>query len=130
MTCLPLVDHKNRRTGILCVGREPVKVGRYQFEWTAACGWMPVNKDGSERLAPVPDHIWDEVAKLPTPEQLQHEAERYADKTIGLVSLHSPEFREAFWRRMVKRMPPEFREASLHAPLAIAKAKQEDVNDA
>lgn len=57
------------RDGVLCVGNEPVPVGRgeYQVEWTAAGGWVFVNKDGSERKSPVPAWVWDEVEKLPRP---------------------------------------------------------------
>ena len=61
--CLPLHDGRGHRVGSLCVGNEPVSVtfnGRtYRFEWTAACGWIPVNQNGSERLSGVPDGAWD-----------------------------------------------------------------------
>ena len=59
MTCIRIPG------GFLCVGNEPVSVDGYLFEWTAACGWVAVNKDGSERLSPVPKHIWDKVERLP-----------------------------------------------------------------
>lgn len=62
MPCLP-IPSGFRRYGILCVGNEPVSVefkGRtYQFEWTHWCGWAAVNRDGSERLSPVPKGAWD-----------------------------------------------------------------------
>ena len=54
--------------GFLCLANEPVTVGKYQFEWTASSGWVPVNKDGSGRLSPVPDRVWAEVEKLARPE--------------------------------------------------------------
>ena len=64
MPCIPLKD------GFLCIGNDPVAVehlGRtYYVEWTA-CGWVPVNQDGSERLTPLPKAVWDKVEKLPRP---------------------------------------------------------------
>ena len=54
--------------GVVCIANEPVIVGAYRFEWTASSGWVPVNKDGSGRLSPVPAHVWEEVEKLPRPE--------------------------------------------------------------
>ncbi len=57
MPCIPL------KKGVLCVGNEPVSVvyraRTYRFEWTSACGWVPVNKDGGERLTPVPVGAWE-----------------------------------------------------------------------
>ncbi len=73
MPCVPLIetsrDGKRRhRVGFLCVGNDPVAVkhrGRtYLFEWTAASGWMAVNKNGSERLSRVPNVVWDKVSEL------------------------------------------------------------------
>ncbi len=66
MPCIPI--HNGRgRTGFVCFGNEPVTIhsqGRdYLFEWTEACGWMPCNKDGSQRLTPVPEHAWDSLDK-------------------------------------------------------------------
>ena len=55
MPCIPVKD------GILCVGNEPVKVCGYLFEWSAGCGWIPVNKDGSERLSQIPKHVLDRL---------------------------------------------------------------------
>lgn len=64
MPCIPILSaNKRTRVGFVCVGNDPVAVqhnGRtYQFEWTAASGWIAVNKDGSQRLAAVPDGAWD-----------------------------------------------------------------------
>lgn len=65
MTCIRI-----GKRDFLCVGNEPVSVKfngtAYLFEWTAASGWMPVNKDGSERLSPVPKGAWDEIEKIDT----------------------------------------------------------------
>lgn len=65
MPCIPL------KNGFVCVGNEPVAVkhnGRtYYVEWTAASGWVPVNRDGSERLSPLPKAVWDRVKMLPRP---------------------------------------------------------------
>lgn len=65
MPCIRMKD------GWLCVGNDPVTVEHggkaYLFEWTAACGWVAVNKDRSERLSPVPGAVWDKVDKLPRP---------------------------------------------------------------
>ena len=59
MPCIPI------RHGFLCVGNDPVEVeyrGKtYRFEWTGACGWMPVNKDRSQRMSPVPNGAWDKL---------------------------------------------------------------------
>ena len=59
MPCIPIKD------GFLCVGNEPVKVGHngrtYLFEWSAGCGWLPCNKDGSQRLSPVPGAVWEKL---------------------------------------------------------------------
>ncbi len=47
---------------IVCVRNEPVSVkyrGKtYRFEWHSYSGWMPVNKNGDERLSPVPNGAW------------------------------------------------------------------------
>lgn len=59
--------------GFLCIGNEPVSVeyrGKtYRFEWTAASGWCPVNKDSSGRSSPVPLGVWDEFEKM---EEFKH----------------------------------------------------------
>ena len=51
--------------GVLCTGNEPVSIehnGRtYRFEWSAGCGWLPCNKDGSQRLLPVPVAVWEKL---------------------------------------------------------------------
>ena len=48
---------------IICVPNEPVEIvyrsRKYYFEHTAWAGWVPVNKDGSGRLTPVPRAVWD-----------------------------------------------------------------------
>ena len=75
MPCLPLVDrHKNgklRRIGILCVGNEPIEIKHkgkvYLFEWSAGCGWMACNKDGSQRLSRVPNAVWKKLGKVERP---------------------------------------------------------------
>ena len=63
MPCIPFREHG--RTSFVCIGNEPVAItyrGRvYRFEWTAASGWIAVNKDGSERLSPVPAGAWTEL---------------------------------------------------------------------
>ena len=64
MPCIPIKD------GFLCVGNEPVQVehnGRtYRFEWSAGCGWLPCNRDGGQRLSPVPKVVWEKLeAKYP-----------------------------------------------------------------
>lgn len=38
----------------ITVGGKP-----YCFEWNNFSGWMPTNKDGSDRLSPVPKKVWD-----------------------------------------------------------------------
>ncbi len=52
---------------IMCIGDEPVEIhdrGKvYLFEWSGGCGWLPVNRDGSERLTPVPGRVWDALEK-------------------------------------------------------------------
>jgi hypothetical protein len=70
MPCIPFREHGH--TSFLCVGNDPVSVtyrGRtYRFEWTSASGWIPVNKDSSERLTPVPAGAWEAlVAECPGP---------------------------------------------------------------
>lgn len=54
--------------GILCTGNKPVSVeycGKtYRFEWTAASGWCPVNKDGGGRLSSVPSKVWKKFEKM------------------------------------------------------------------
>ncbi len=49
MPCLSIRD------GFVCIGNEPIEIQHkekvYLFEWTGGCGWMPINKDGSERLS-------------------------------------------------------------------------------
>ena len=67
MPCIPLFNRRDKRIGFLCVGNEPIKVGKYLFEWTESSGWVAVNKDGSERLSHVPKHIWNKVDELPRP---------------------------------------------------------------
>ena len=63
MPCIPF--RENGRASFVCVGNEPVAItyrGRvYRFEWTASSGWIAVNKDGSERLSPVPAGAWTEL---------------------------------------------------------------------
>jgi len=58
--------HVDKNT-FLCTGNEPVSIeynGRtYLFEWNAGCGWLPVNQDGNQRLAPVPDGAWDALER-------------------------------------------------------------------
>ncbi len=71
MTCRPILDRNSRRAGFLCVGNEPIELvylaRTYWVEWTESSGWIPVNKDGSERLSPLPPEVWDMVDKLPRP---------------------------------------------------------------
>ncbi len=47
---------------IVCVSNDPVEVkfrGKtYRFEWHYWSGWMPVNRNGDERLSPVPKGAW------------------------------------------------------------------------
>ncbi len=56
--------------GILCLGNEPVEIKHggksYLFERHPWCGWLPVNKDRSERLLRVPDAVWRKVEQLST----------------------------------------------------------------
>ena len=65
MPCIPIIEGR-RRVGFLCVGNEPVQIkysGKtFYFEWTAASGWLAVNRDGSERLTRVPNGVWDALA--------------------------------------------------------------------
>ena len=63
MPCIPIPG------GVVCVGNEPIEVGggKYRVEWTSACGWVPVNKDGSERRSPLPAWVWEEIERLPRP---------------------------------------------------------------
>jgi len=76
MPCLPVTERckngKHRQIGFLCVGNEPIKIQHngktYLFEW-GGCGWMPVNKDGSERLSRVPNAVWDKLAQVERPKQ-------------------------------------------------------------
>ena len=67
MPCIPLVNHRKRVIGYVCMGNEPVSVeyhGKvYRFEWTGACGWMPVNLDGSQRLTPMPKGAWEKLER-------------------------------------------------------------------
>lgn len=64
MPCIPFRG-PGGRINWLCVGNEPVALehnGRtYRFEFTAASGWCPVNRDGSIRLSPVPQAVWDRL---------------------------------------------------------------------
>ncbi len=73
MPCIPFKQGDSH--GILCIGNEPVEINHipksYLFEWTEACGWLAVNKDGSERLSKVPDAVWDKVSKLPKPGEVK-----------------------------------------------------------
>lgn len=64
MPCFPILNNRGtKRVGFLCVGNEPVVIyyrnTTYRFEWTASSGWIPVNRDGSERLSPVPVGAWE-----------------------------------------------------------------------
>lgn len=56
---------KGRHRGILCFGNDPIAFRHngqtFRFEWTEASGWCAVNKDGSGRLSPVPDVVWDRL---------------------------------------------------------------------
>lgn len=50
--------------GIICFADSPLIVVRhdgrvYRFERSAACGLLPVNANGNERLSPVPGDVWD-----------------------------------------------------------------------
>lgn len=67
MPCLPLMQGQ-KHVGYVCVGNEPVSVeyrGKaYLFEWHAFCGWLACNKDGSERLSPVPKAVWEKLDEL------------------------------------------------------------------
>ena len=69
MPCIPIKT--GRRTGFVCLGNEPVEVHYkgccYRFEWTAASGWVPVNRDGSRRISAVPKAAWSKVEKMPRP---------------------------------------------------------------
>jgi hypothetical protein len=69
---VPAGNGKRRRVGFVCVGREPIEInhgGRtYLFEWTGGCGWMPVNRDGSERLSRVPNAVWEALERVEWPE--------------------------------------------------------------
>ncbi len=60
--------HRIPGFGVLCVGNEPVEIRfnnrTYLFEWTAGCGWLPCNEDGSERLSPVPEGAWEKLLKI------------------------------------------------------------------
>ena len=51
------------------MGNEPVEIWHngktYLFEWTGWCGWIPVNKDGTERLTLVPAAVWRKLDQLP-----------------------------------------------------------------
>lgn len=50
------------------LGNEPVLIlhrGKaYRFEWAGAAGWLPINRDGSERLSPVPKGAWEALKGL------------------------------------------------------------------
>jgi len=63
MPCLPISN------GFLCIGNEPVEINYYGkhflFEWTEWCGWLPVNRDGSERLSAVPKAVWERISTMP-----------------------------------------------------------------
>ncbi len=67
MPCIPFKIGGG--TGILCVPNEPVEIRDgakvYLFEWTGGCGWLPVNKDGSQRLSPVPRRVWKLLYETP-----------------------------------------------------------------
>ena len=75
MPCLPLTvpasGGKRRRVGFLCVGNEPIEIKHnrrtYLFEWHAWCGWLPVNRDGSQRLSRVPGAVWVKLARVERP---------------------------------------------------------------
>jgi hypothetical protein len=66
MPCRSLFD-RGKRVGFVCMGNEPVEIThhgkRYLFEWTAASGWVAVNKDGSERLSRVPKAVADKISR-------------------------------------------------------------------
>ena len=74
MPCLPIIDRRKSGkccVGYLCIGNEPVEIQhngkKYLFEWTAASGWIAVNKDGSERLSRTPNTVWEMLAKVERP---------------------------------------------------------------
>jgi hypothetical protein len=73
MPCVPILNHRNRRIGFACVCNDPIEIrhrGRtYRFEWTEASGWMAVNRDGSQRLSPVPLAVYRRLDKLPRPNE-------------------------------------------------------------
>jgi hypothetical protein len=55
----------------LCVGNEPIEIDHggktYLFEWSAV-GWLPCNRDGSERLTAIPKAVWDRLNDVPSGE--------------------------------------------------------------
>ena len=65
MTCIHVPN------GIMCVGNKPVEIQHagksFYFEWTAFGGWVPVNKDGTERRTRVPKAVWDQVLDIKHP---------------------------------------------------------------
>ncbi len=67
MPCFPIGKPGQCIGGFICCGNEPVEIMHgghvYRFEWTAASGWMPVNKDGSQRLTRVPGGAWDALER-------------------------------------------------------------------
>ncbi len=64
MPCFPITNTAGtKRVGFLCVGNEPVAIRYrdqvYRFEWTSGSGWVPINRDSSERLSPGPKGAWE-----------------------------------------------------------------------
>lgn len=62
MPCIKIPRGYGMPYGFVCVPNDPVAVeygGKtYRFEWTEASGWIPLNRDGSQRLTPVPRGAW------------------------------------------------------------------------
>ena len=63
MPCIRIGKGHDR--GIVCFGNEPIAFKHngqtFCFEWTAASGWCPMNKDGTQRLSRVPMAVWDKL---------------------------------------------------------------------
>jgi len=67
MPCLPILGKFREKVGFICIGNAPVEIKHkdrtYRFEWTGGSGWIPVNKNGTLRLSPVPQAVWDKLEK-------------------------------------------------------------------
>lgn len=66
MTCYRIRDDI---PGFVCIADAPLIIVKhsgktFRFERSAACGLLPVNANGTQRLSPVPGAVWDKASEI------------------------------------------------------------------